>query len=502
MSSHKNNAKRAVAAAILLGGGVTAGALAVAFSVGLATGFFRDGPAPDADATRTKHEPPITPRRQERNSARIQTAAGSEDIQNRGDNVFGAGPVAIAGAAAHARARPESGEIAVGGPNVTANYPAVDDRAVGTAVGAPHAALSNAGSSFQNEGGGGPAAGLAGLSTTSRAGGGGGEFPRPGASPAQASKPATLSSVATPRAGGAPAPIVVAGAANPVMIAGTPNSPAGNAMPAAPKQPQVQAATGGSAPLPASAKLPLVVPRAPLSVGSQQSDDTVHAPLPVLVPVRSGNAPAGPVPTPDDLIGTPSSYVQTGGTTTVNGVLEGALIEIQGGLLTGTGSIPGNVIIGENGTMNPGSSPGTLQVGGYTQYGNLLIEIAGPTLHDLVEVVGTAKFVENSTITFKFISGYFPAGSLEIEFLRAGALEGLKYVTFAIDGAMPTGFYHQVWEDSESDLHVSFYREGRNSQLLAIPAPSTPALVLLGLTELGWQWRRSHIIKTVPARNR
>jgi len=243
------------------------------------------------------------------------------------------------------------------------------------------------------------------------------------------------------------------------------------------------------------------MPKAPLSVGTPtEGSADVHAPLPVLAP---RNGPAGNIPSAGDLINGSSGsggYTQNSGETDVGDVAGYPQVDIEGGSLGGNGSIPGDVIIGPGGVMSPGNSPGEIQVGGNAQYGNLKIEIAGPTAHDVVDVAGTAKFVAKSTVTFKFIYDYVPVDGLDVEFLRAGALEGLDYITYAIAGTLPVGFHYQVYVDGESDMHVRFYANGSTSrpgeyahQILydgQVPEPPSTALALLGLTLLGWQLRR------------
>jgi hypothetical protein len=75
------------------------------------------------------------------------------------------------------------------------------------------------------------------------------------------------------------------------------------------------------------------------------------------------------------------SFVQTAGQTIVNGTLNSAAtIQIQGGKLSGTGTINGNVVLG--GKISPGNSPGILTINGnYTQTASGVYdaEIAGLT---------------------------------------------------------------------------------------------------------------------------
>ena len=89
------------------------------------------------------------------------------------------------------------------------------------------------------------------------------------------------------------------------------------------------------------------------------------------------------------------SFLQSAGQTIVNGTLNSAAtIQIQGGKLSGTGTINGNVVMG--GTISPGNSPGILTINGnYTQtaFGTYVAEMAGLTAgtgYDQVDVNGAA----------------------------------------------------------------------------------------------------------------
>jgi hypothetical protein len=95
--------------------------------------------------------------------------------------------------------------------------------------------------------------------------------------------------------------------------------------------------------------------------------------------------------------GTNTGYTQTAGITTVNGSLIGSLISIQGGILKGSGTVTGNVTVGNSGTVHPGNSPGVMTVNGnYTNTGILAIDILnlaqGPG-------VGYSELVVNGTAT-------------------------------------------------------------------------------------------------------
>ena len=78
---------------------------------------------------------------------------------------------------------------------------------------------------------------------------------------------------------------------------------------------------------------------------------------------------------------TTTNYVQTGGSTVVDGTLSalnGAIVDIRGGTLGGSGTINGVVVMG--GTLSPGNSPGSLTINGsyiQTSNGTFLEQLAG-----------------------------------------------------------------------------------------------------------------------------
>ena len=83
------------------------------------------------------------------------------------------------------------------------------------------------------------------------------------------------------------------------------------------------------------------------------------------------------------LFTTSTNYTQTAGSTVVNGMLSatsGAIVNIQGGMLGGTGTINGDVLMA--GTMMPGApgTPGSLVIfGNYEQKDTgILEELMGP----------------------------------------------------------------------------------------------------------------------------
>ncbi len=100
--------------------------------------------------------------------------------------------------------------------------------------------------------------------------------------------------------------------------------------------------------------------------------------------------------------------LETAGTTTIDGTLDVANLEIIGGTLEGIGTINGNV---QNGaTVEPGDAPGTLTINGnYTQdsVGILNIDLGGyPSPFGQLAISGTASL--DGTLNVNLVSGYSP----------------------------------------------------------------------------------------------
>jgi fibronectin-binding autotransporter adhesin len=115
------------------------------------------------------------------------------------------------------------------------------------------------------------------------------------------------------------------------------------------------------------------------------------------------------------------SFTQTAGSTNLSAgssVLKSlagfTTISLQGGTLSGLGSVNGD-LVNSGGTVNPGNSPGILTINGnYSQRagGTLAIEIAGTTAgsqYDRLVVTGAAAL--SGTLALSFLNGFTPNNS-------------------------------------------------------------------------------------------
>jgi len=129
-----------------------------------------------------------------------------------------------------------------------------------------------------------------------------------------------------------------------------------------------------------------------------------------------------------------SDYTQSGGTTTVDGILSAANVNLLAGLLTGSGTIQANVI--NAATVEPGDTPGTLTIqGNYTQTaaGVLLIQIGSASQYGQLVVVGTATL--GGTLDVSLIDGYAPALGTSFDILTFNQSSG----DFATENGLKIG---------------------------------------------------------------
>jgi hypothetical protein len=124
-----------------------------------------------------------------------------------------------------------------------------------------------------------------------------------------------------------------------------------------------------------------------------------------------------------------AAYTQTAGATLLNGgnLTSTQTLNIQGGILGGAGTVTANVN-NAGGQVNPGSSPGILNItGNYTQgaSGALNIEIGGLTVgsqFDRLQVSGSAAL--NGTLNISLINSFMPSGGNSFQILTFGSRSG------------------------------------------------------------------------------
>lgn len=183
--------------------------------------------------------------------------------------------------------------------------------------------------------------------------------------------------------------------------------------------------------------------------------------------------------------------VQGGGTftqtlnaiTVVDGRLQASSIDVQGGVLAGSGVVEGLLEVGADATISPGNSPGTLRVeGDFTLDGGMLaIELASAALHDVLDVTGSAVF-KGGTVDYAFL-GTPVDGDQYVWLTAVGGITGFETLSFSFSGA-PDGlrFLTEVIGDSIV------------LRATAVPLPATMWLLLTALTGAGLRFaRRRHV---------
>ena len=125
------------------------------------------------------------------------------------------------------------------------------------------------------------------------------------------------------------------------------------------------------------------------------------------------------------------TYVQTGGSTQVDGSLTVPILNLNGGLLSGTGAIGSlaapAMVMNNAGIVKGGDSPGTLNIiGNYTQAlnGTLLTQIAGtgPGNYGVLDISGSAAL--DGTLDISLLNGFTPTAGETFVILDSSALSG------------------------------------------------------------------------------
>ncbi|GAB4167800.1 MAG: hypothetical protein Fur0039_05810 [Rhodocyclaceae bacterium] len=141
------------------------------------------------------------------------------------------------------------------------------------------------------------------------------------------------------------------------------------------------------------------------------------------------------------------SYTQFSGTTWVQGLLAaGGGIDIQSGLLKGTGTLDGPVTLGPSARWAPGDSPGTMTVNGDVSIdgdaflspggGNLEIEFAGAGVFDRIVASGDVT-VNDATVDLVFLPGFTALDGEGFQWLSAANVYANGFVQAHVSGLDP-----------------------------------------------------------------
>jgi hypothetical protein len=184
---------------------------------------------------------------------------------------------------------------------------------------------------------------------------------------------------------------------------------------------------------------------------------------------------------------TSTDYTQTGGRTIVNGTLtatSGAIVDIEGGKLSGTGTINGDVLM--KGMMSPGSGgvPGTFTVNGnYQQTATGVFDeiIKGASSNGVLDVTGLLALDPGSLLKITLEGGFDPVGD-SFTILDYGSLSGEfgNGTSFMADG------YNWTLTYGPGDAILTAV----SGDPVNTPEPGTIALLAFGLPLLGYAAKR------------
>ncbi len=167
-------------------------------------------------------------------------------------------------------------------------------------------------------------------------------------------------------------------------------------------------------------------------------------------------------------------FTQSAGTTTAGpgSLVFGSGMNLNGGVLNGTGTISGDVI-NSGGAVNPGTSPGALTISGnYNQgsSGSLNIELSGTapgTQYDRLTVTGTATLAGNLNVAL--IGGYTPNNGDNFQPLLFGSRSG-DFITPYNLPTFPGGTFTPSYTATTLNLAVAVSSDPSVSQSVSLTA--------------------------------
>jgi len=165
-----------------------------------------------------------------------------------------------------------------------------------------------------------------------------------------------------------------------------------------------------------------------------------------------------------------NGYTQSRGLTAVAGSLNANNIGINGGMLSGTGTVFGNVTVGPGGTVHPGDSPGVLTINGnYVNTGTLAVEILNSTDGP---GKGFSQLWVNGSADL--------AGALQVSLFPQSVLHKdeefdiLHYTNYTGSGFAFSSPYFEL-KYTSTDLYLVAFQDYTGN-----PVPVPPSLLLLG----------------------
>jgi hypothetical protein len=136
------------------------------------------------------------------------------------------------------------------------------------------------------------------------------------------------------------------------------------------------------------------------------------------------------------------TYAQTGGTTVVDGTLATGPVGLQGGTLSGTGTIIGDLTNAASVSIGDTSTTGTLTLtGNYTQTGagTLIVKLAAVGEADRLVVQGEATL--DGTLNVVLVGSYVPLTGDQFVVVTTGGSEAGAFANLAGSGSLFTPTY-------------------------------------------------------------
>lgn len=175
-------------------------------------------------------------------------------------------------------------------------------------------------------------------------------------------------------------------------------------------------------------------------------------------------------------------FNQTAGTTINNGSIAQTAINITGGSISGSGdwTTTGGSMLVENASINPGNSPGTMNI--FSDF--MCVSCThnfefGAGGFDVLNISGSASFT-NAIFSFNFLDDFIPTDNELFSFLNTAGTSIFNNISYTVTGLAAGYIFNPTFDGSGAFGIVSL-----NS---SVPEPSS--LILLSLSLFGLRFYR------------
>ena len=208
--------------------------------------------------------------------------------------------------------------------------------------------------------------------------------------------------------------------------------------------------------------------------------------------------------------------VNTGASLRVDGSLGGGTLTLNGGVLTGSGTVGRTFTVGAGATLAPGNGVGTLNTAGQTWAGGgtYRFELSSTATggsgvnpgQDLVNIAGSLSLTVSASNRFTLqlrtltatgadgaLGGFDPASNYTWRIATtSGGITGFDPAEFAVDRS---GFVNAI----TGTFSVSQFGNDLYLNYAAVPEPSTWFLIVVGMIAMALAGRASHRRVSPPA---